>query len=642
MERLQQWFDDLFSGIPEGILPRWLRSVHTLIAIFTVLTLIAHIWLRYALPDSPAVGWQAPANWPLLAALIIGGIPLVWELFTAMLKGQFGSDLLAGISIVTSVFLQEYLAGAIVVLMLSGGQALEAYAVRSASSVLDALAKRVPSIAHRRKDDHWEEIPLAMVNPNDLLLIHPHAICPVDGEVIEGHGNMDESFLSGEPYAVPKTPGTAVISGAINGASALTIKALRRVEDSRYAKIMQVMQDSAQRRPKMRRLGDQLGALYTPLALVIALLAWWFSGEAMRFLAVLVVATPCPLLIGIPVTIIGSISLAARRSIIIKDPAILEQLDLIRVAMFDKTGTLTYGRPIMTDVHETSAWNSETLVRMVASLEQYSKHPLSSAIVNEAKNRKLVLQNVDQVREEPGCGLIGQIAGHSIEVTSRKVLLQRLPESSSQLPATKSGLECVILIDGKYAGTFQFRDQPRSDGRNFVNHLQPSHGIQRVILVSGDRMEEVKYLAEQVGISEIYASQSPEQKLELVRKETAKNKTFFVGDGINDAPALAAATVGIAFGLGSEITSEAADAVILDNSLERVDELLHLGRRMRRIALQSAVGGMAVSIIGMLLAAMGWLPPVAGALVQETIDVIAVLNALRTAYPPKVLSDLDG
>lgn len=639
---IQAWFRKSLAKIPEGILPNWMRSVQTLIAAFTVIMLIAHVWLRFALPDTQIRDWQHPSSWPLLAALIIGGIPLIWELISGMLRGQFGSDLLAGISIITSLWLGEYLAGAIVVLMLSGGQALEAYAVRNASSVLDALAKRVPSTALRRDGEHWHEIPMSEVTPGDLLLVQPHAIAPVDGEVVEGHGNMDESFLSGEPYAVPKTPGSAVISGAINGVSALTIRATRRVNDSRYAKIMQVMQDSAQRRPKMRRLGDQLGALYTPLALIIAIAAGWLGQDPMRFLAVLVVATPCPLLIGIPVAIIGTISMAARRGIIIKDPAALEQLDLIRVAMFDKTGTLTYGRPLLTQIHTGPKWSEEALLRFLASLEQYSKHPLSSAITQAATERKLVLQNVAEVREEPGKGLLGKIDQHRLEVTSRKALLARDPAALSSLPPTQSGLECVLIIDDQYAGTFQFRDQPRSEGRNFVHHLGPRHHIERVILISGDRLEEVQHLANQVGISEIYASQSPEQKLELVRKETAKRKTFFVGDGINDAPALAAATVGIAFGQGSEITSEAADAVILDNSLERVDELLHLGHRMRTIALQSAVGGMLLSIIGMFLAALGWLPPVAGAMVQEAIDVIAVLNALRTAYPPRSLSDIEA
>lgn len=638
---VQSWFGQRLSKIPTDILPSWMRSVQTMIALFTVSMLIVHVWLRFALKVVENPDWQHPSSWPLLAALLIGGVPLVWELVLAMFRGQFGSDLLAGISIVTSLWLGEYLAGAIVVLMLSGGQALEAYAVRNASSVLDALAKRVPSTALRRDGDRWQEIPLTQVKPGDLLLIQPHAIAPVDGEVVEGHGNMDESFLSGEPYAVPKTPGSGIISGAINGASALTIRATRRVDDSRYAKIMQVMQDSAQRRPKMRRLGDQLGALYTPLALVIAVAAGWLSQDPTRFLAVLVVATPCPLLIGIPVAIIGTISMAARRGIIIKDPATLEQLDLIRVAMFDKTGTLTYGRPILTKIHVSPNWNEAILLRFLASLEQYSKHPLSSAITQAATEQKLVLQDVAEVREEPGKGLLGKIANHRLEVTSRKVLLSRDPTAQSLLPPTQSGLECVLLIDSNYAGTFQFRDQPRTDGRNFVHHLGPRHRIARVILISGDRLEEVQHLANQVGISEIYASQSPEQKLELVRKETAKTKTFFVGDGINDAPALAAATVGIAFGQGSEITSEAADAVILDNSLERVDELLHLGHRMRKIALQSAVGGMLLSIGGMFLAAAGWLPPVAGAMLQEAIDVVAVLNALRTAYPPSSLSDIE-
>ncbi|MEI6270053.1 MAG: HAD-IC family P-type ATPase, partial [Methylococcaceae bacterium] len=281
---------------------------------------------------------------PLLAVLVLGGLPLVYQLIIKLFRGDFGADLLAGLSIITAVILDEYLAGSLVVLMLSGGAALEHYAVRKASSVLEALAKRMPSVAHRKSAEALTDITTEQVIIGDTLLILPHEICPVDGTVLEGSGTMDESYLTGEPYMMSKTIGSVVISGAINGDSALTIRADKLSVDSRYAKIMEVMRSSEQYRPNIRRLGDQLGALYTPLAVIIALAAWMISDDVIRFLAVLVVATPCPLLIGIPVTIISSISLAARREIIIKNPAILETIGTCRTAIFDKTGTLTYGR----------------------------------------------------------------------------------------------------------------------------------------------------------------------------------------------------------------------------------------------------------------------------------------------------------
>jgi heavy metal translocating P-type ATPase len=376
------------------------------------------------------------------------------------------------------------------------------------------------------------------------------------------------------------------------------------------------------------------------LAIVVALIAWALSGNPTRFLAVLVVATPCPLLIAIPVAVIGSISLAARRSIIVKDPAVLERLDLVRVAMFDKTGTLTYGRPLLIDTIVADESRKQEMLQLTASLEHYSKHPLSSAVTAAAKSAGLELLAADEVHEEPGQGLKGRVAGREVIVTSRKQLAVIDSSSVDRLPPKQAGMECVVMVDGAFAALMRFRDQPRAEGHQFVDHLGPFHGIQRVMMISGDRQEEVAYLAKQLGISEIYAGQSPEEKLEIVRRETAKGDTLFMGDGINDAPSLAAATIGIAFGQASEITSEAADVVILDSSLERVDELLHISRRMRRIALQSAVGGMVFSIAGMGFAAFGFLSPVAGAFLQETIDVVAVLNALRAASPPKQLSDL--
>ena len=579
------------------------------------------------------------ATWPLLVALAFGGLPLVIGLLRDVLRLQFGSDLLAGFSIVTALILGEYLAGVLVVLMLSGGQALEAYAVRRASSALAALARRMPATVHRRRSANLEETPLDAVEVGDLLVVFPHETCPVDGVVVEGRSEMNEAYLTGEPYLLSKTVGSGVLSGAVNGEGALTIRAERRAVDSRYAKIMQVMRESEQRRPQLRRLGDQLGAIYTPLALVVAVAAWAVSGEAVRFLAVLVVATPCPLLIAIPVAIIGSVSLAARRGIVIKDPAILEKLDSCRTAIFDKTGTLTYGEPQLTDVIAAPATERSSLLQSVASLERYSRHPLSSAVLRAAEQAGVALAEPSEVSERPGEGLRGLVGAHEVQVTSRKKLVALDPALADSLPPAAGGLECVVLLDGQYAGTLRFRDEPRAEGRSFIEHLKPHHAFQRGMIVSGDREQEVNYLAEKVGIREVHFSQSPEEKLEIVRRQTAMAPTVYLGDGINDAPALTAATVGIAFGQASDVTAEAAGAVIMDNELSRVDELFHISSRMRRIALQSAVGGMAVSFLAMLVAAAGYLPPVAGALLQELIDVLAVLNALRASFPPSTLTD---
>lgn len=609
------------------------------IAGLAIVTIALHLILRFGFRDDRMIlGLPAPEV-PLVACLILGGLPLLWELLSKMLRKQFGSDLLAGLSILTSAWLGEYLAGTLVVLMLSGGEALEVFAIKGASSVLAALAARLPAKAHRKQGTGITEVALADVAVGDSLVIFPHEICPVDGTVVDGRGVMDESFLTGEPFQVAKTPGSTVISGAINGEAALTIRADKLAVDSRYAKIMEVMRASEERRPRLRRLGDQLGAWYTPLAVAIALAAWGLSGESRRFLSVLVVATPCPLLIAIPVAIIGSISLAARRGIIIKDPAVLEKIDTCRTAIFDKTGTLTYGRPTLDEVIPAPGFARDEVLVLVASLERYSKHPLAGAILEGAKAASLSLHEATSMGERPGEGLTGTVDGRTIRVTSRTKLEAQRPSIASELPPVAEGLECVVLVDDRYAATLRFRDIPRPDGASFIRHLRPRHQFDRVMIISGDRESEVRYLAERVGITEIHAGQSPEQKLALVREATRRENTVYLGDGINDAPALTAATVGIAFGQNSDITAEAAGAVIMDSSLKKVDEFFHISRRLRTIALQSAIGGMALSLIGMAFASLGLLEPVAGAIAQEVIDVLAVLNALRVAIPPKSLTD---
>src|ERR1700693_1677837 len=384
----------------------WRRKT-SVIALFSVAAIILHLILRFGFRTSPGL-FQIP----LLAVLVFGGVPLVYELLRKLLKREFGSDLLGGISIITSILLGEYLAGSIIVLMLSGGEALESYALRSASSVLAALAKRMPSIAHRKRESEIVDVALHEVAVGDTLAIYPHDICPVDGVVIEGHGMMDESYLTGEPFKITKTSGSTVISGAINGESAVTIRTTQRAADSRYAKIMEVMRESEAKRPQLRRMGDQLGAIYTPVAVTVALLAWVISGESIRFLAVLVIATPCPLLLAIPIAVIGSISLCARQAILVKSPVVLEQIAECRTAIFDKTGTLTYGEPKLTEQLTAPAFAQKEVLTLVASLERYSKHPLARAILAAAKQAGIQLPEATEVGEQPGQGLRGTGSNH--------------------------------------------------------------------------------------------------------------------------------------------------------------------------------------------------------------------------------------
>lgn len=619
-------------------MPPFLKSKwQEIVAATSLLAMLLHLILKFTLPNHtvPYLAALATENLPLTFLMIFGGLPLLYQILGKALKGDLGADLLAFIGLITAIYLDEYLASALIILMLSSGQALEVYASHKASFVLEALAKRMPAIAHRKVGNRTTDIAISEIKIGDLIEIYPHEICPVDGLVISGYGEMDESYLTGEPFQLSKAPGSLVLSGAVNGNFALTISAEKLPQDSRYSTIIKVMENAENNRPRMRRLADQIGAIFAPLAFIFAVATYFFSGSATNFLAVLVVATPCPLLIAIPISIISAISIAARHGIIIKDPAILEKLPICSTAIFDKTGTLTLGKPELTDVITLDGFKKNLVLQMAASLERYSRHPLAGAIVEAAAEFNLPALEVENISEKQGQGLVGNILGKKVAITHRRKL-----DADDALPPLEHGLECLVVVDDKVAAVFHFRDTPRPDGHFFINHLGPNHNFKKVMLVSGDRSSEVEYLASLLGIKETRSGQTPEQKLKIVRRENSLAPTLFMGDGINDAPALTAATASIAFGEHNGVTSEAAGAVIMDSSLAKVDQLIHISESMRKIALQSAVGGMLLSFVGMGFAAAGMLSPVFAALLQEIIDVAAILNALRLTWKSAIVADV--
>lgn len=608
---------------------------YEIIAVLSLVAIVINLIARYVLGADSLV-----YNSPLFLLILVGGLPLMWEIFKEAVKGDFGADLLALIALIVAIYLNEFLASALVILMISSGQALEIYAGRKASFVLEALASRMPSLAHKKDGDKISDIEIAQIKIGDLIEIYPHETCPVDGVVVEGQGQMDESYLTGEPYQISKGSGSFVLSGAVNGESSLTIKATKLPQDSRFSTIVKVMEDAENNKPKMRRLADKIGAVFTPVALIFAILTFAISGSATKFLSVLVVATPCPLLIAIPISIISAISIAAKNGIIVRDPALLEKLPTCSTAIFDKTGTLTIGQPELTEIIVTSDFDEAQILQMSASIERYSRHPLSAAIIEAAKKQSLELLQVEDISEKAGRGLSGKVQGKNIFVTNRDSIMREYSSQIEKLPEMERGLECIIVIDDVIAAIFHFRDIVNNDSHLFVNHLGPHHNFDKVMIVSGDRSSEVEYLASLLEVEEYYSRQTPEQKLAIVKEQNAKAPTLFIGDGINDAPALIEANAGIAFGNYSSVTSQAAGAVIMDNSLAKVDQLIHISESMRAIALQSAIGGMVLSIVGMIFAALGYINPVTGALLQEIIDVAVILNSLRLILRPDVRSDV--
>ncbi|MFM7620023.1 MAG: heavy metal translocating P-type ATPase [Alphaproteobacteria bacterium] len=602
-----------------------------LCCLLTILAIISYLALKLS-------DLQQLAFYPLIAIILSFGLMQLLQILKKIFQGNLGADVIAFIALALAIYLHEYLTANLLILMIASGQSLEEYASAKASFVLENLANRNVPIAHLKINNQITEIKVDQIKINDCLAILPHEICPVDGEVIEGTSTMDESYLTGEPFHISKTIGSKVLSGAINGENLLLIRSEKLASESRYAKIIEVMKQAKDQKPQMRKLADKIGAIFAPLALLIAFTSYYFTNSLENFLAVLTIATPCPLLIAVPIAIISAISISAKNGIVIRDPRILENLPICSTAIFDKTGTLTYGEPYLEEIICFNNFSEDFVLQKSASLERFSRHPLALAILKKCHEKFIPLLEVQNIKEKAGYGITGHTNNHEITITNRDHL-QNDFLGKAILPETQAGLECIVLIDKKLAGILKFRDQPRLESHSFIDHLGPEHNFNKIILLSGDRHSEVEYFAKNLGIKEFYSSQTPEQKLTIVKNETKNAKTLFMGDGINDAPALMLATVGIAFGNNNNITSESAGAVILENNLHKVDQLFHISIAMRKIILQSAVGGMLFSLIGMIFAGLGYISPALGAILQQIIDVIAIANALRLIINNNINSD---
>lgn len=563
--------------------------------------------------------------------LLVGGAPLVARTLWGVVRGRFAADLVAMLAIVGAVLFREPFAGAVIVLMQSGGEALEAYAMERATASLESLLARAPKIAHRLVGDGLVDVPVEEVRPEDELIVKPGDLIPVDAVVTAGTSAVDQSAVTGEPIPVRALPGTELMSGSVNLEGALTVRALRPSAESQYQQILRLVERARAEKPPIVRLADRFAVWFTPVTLLVCGVAYLVTRDPVTVLAVLVVATPCPLILAAPVAVIAAISRAAATGIIVKTGAAIEQVGRARVVVFDKTGTLTLGRPLVEDVFAADGWSVEDLLRTAAAVEQLSAHHLGQAVAEAGRRRGLLIPRAAEVRETPGLGVSGTVDGHTVDVGSAAYLLSR---GIGHFDGATERTTAFVAIDGRYAGCVTFADRLRHQVPALMQHLTRL-GIADTVMLTGDRQETAEAIAAQAGIRTVRANLLPADKVTAIQElKTRRGTVVMVGDGINDAPALAAATVGVAMGEhGPAASAEAADIVLLVDDLSRVGDAIALSRRMRRIILQSIGIGLGVSFVFMIVASTGRLPPSIGALLQEGLDAAVILNALRARGP---------
>jgi heavy metal translocating P-type ATPase len=555
-----------------------------------------------------------------------------------LLVGRFGVDAIALVSMSAAITLGQPLAGAVVALMYSGGNVLEDIAVARAESDLRSLVDRAPREAHRRVGNHIQDVPISAIAVDDLLMVRAGEIVPVDGVVASSAATVDESALTGEPIPVVKVRGSAVLSGSLNAGETFELSVTTAAGESTYAGIVRLVTAAQTAKAPFVRLADRYALIFLPVTLGVAFLAWLISGDLIRSLGVLVAATPCPLILAAPVAFIAGVAQAARRGILVKGGGPLEALARAHTVLFDKTGTLTVGGARLLSVEVAPGEAADEVLALGASLEQASHHVLANAIVQASIERGLKLKMPEQVREAMGTGLVGVIDGRRISAGSRDMILaagQVAPWASRAIrrASWRSALVVFIAVEGRPIGALLLADELRSDTPRAIRLLRDA-GIARMVMVTGDRAAAAQAIGAALDLDAVLADRVPSDKVDAVRSERQLHPTIMVGDGINDAPALASADVGIALGArGASASSEAADVVILADRLDRVGEAIVIAQRARRIAVESIVAGMGLSFLAMGAATLGWLAPVPAAIVQEVIDVAVILNALRALSP---------
>lgn len=604
---------------------RYIGHVRLVLLVIALAGLASGLIAAYAGNQVAAARCWTFGTVPILLALVV-------EIVLSLRRGEVGLDIVAGLSMSAALAFGEPLAGNVVALMYAGGQQLESYAEGRARHEMMALLGRVARTAMRYVDHRLEEVAIEDIAPGDRLMIRSGEVVPVDGIVADGHAILDQSALTGEPIPVDRGVADVVLSGSTSVGDAFDLKVTRPAAESTYAGIVRLVEAAQESKAPMTRLADRYAVAFLILTVLVSGGAWLFSNDPLRALAVLVVATPCPLILAVPIAIISGMSRIAKFGVLVKSGSALEALASVRTAVLDKTGTLTQGRAEVTEIRTAPGIQSNDLLRLAASLDQASGHVVAEALVSAAKGRNLALSVPSDVRETAGVGIEGRVDGREIVVGGSSFVRNKCRAGDPRQWRTglPEGVVVVAVgIDGVVAGIVVLADKIRSDAKDVLLHFREA-GVQRIVLASGDRLDVARAVGKTLGVDRILGELSPEQKVAAVIAERPDGPVMMVGDGVNDAPALAAADVGVAMGArGAAASSQTADVVILVDELGRLASAMAAAKRSRAIALQSVVVGIGLSVAAMGVAALGYLPPIQGALLQEAIDIAVILNALR-------------